>query len=102
MLHHVFAIFSHRFRQPLPRRAPGQGGQRGSAHRFVCVPMFPLAVGVAVVGLGALGTLGQLVAALTALETLEDRDPQRLVLIDVFLRFGTVADGMLRGGAAVK
>ena len=53
--------------------------------------MFPLAVGVAVVGLGALGTLGQLVAALAALETLEDRDPQRLVLIDVFLRFGAVA-----------
>ena len=102
MLHLVFALFSHRSRQPLPRRAPGQGGQRGSAHRFVCFPMFPLAVGVAVVGLGALGTLGQLVAALAALETLEDRDPQRLVLIDVFLRFGTVADGMLRGGAAVK
>ena len=61
--------------------------------------MFPLAVGVAVVGLGALGTLGQLVAALAALETLEDRDPQRLVLIDVFLRFGILADVLLRGGS---
>ena len=79
-----------------------QGGHRGSAHGFVLFPMFPLAVGIAVLGLGALGAHGQLVAALAALETLEDRDPQRLVLICVFLRFGTVADGMLRGGAAVK
>ena len=61
-----------------------------------------MTVGIAVVGLGALGALGELVAALAALETVENRDPQRLVLIDVLLRFGTVADGMLRGGAAVQ
>ena len=64
--------------------------------------MFSLAVGVAVVGLGALSTLGQLVAALAALETLEDCDPQRLLLVAIMLLFGTVADGMLRGGAAVQ
>ena len=61
--------------------------------------MFPLAVGVAVVGLGALGTLGQLVAALAALEALEDRDPQRFVLIDIFLRFGILADVLHHGGS---
>ena len=35
------------------------------------------------------GALGQLVAALAALETLEKRDPQRLLPIICFLRFGT-------------
>ena len=102
MLHLVFSLFSHRSCQPLLRRAPGQSGHRGSAHGFVLFPMLPLTVGVAVVGLRALDTLGQLVAALAALETLEDCDPQSLVLIDVFLLFGTVAHGMLCGGAAVK
>ena len=64
--------------------------------------MFPLTVGIAVVGLGALGALGELVASLAALETLENRDPQRLLLVAIILLFGTVTDGMLRGGAAVK
>ena len=101
VLHLVFALFSYRSRQPLSRRAPGQGGHRGPAHGFVLFPMFPLAVGVAVVGLGALGTLWQLVSLLAALKTLEDRDPQGF-LMHVFLLFrGVLHDGMLRG-AAVK
>ena len=49
--------------------------------------MFPLTVGVAVVGLGALGTLWQLVAALAALETFEDCDPQRGFLSLLFSFF---------------
>ena len=53
-----------------------QGGHRGPAHGFVRLPVFPLAVGVAVVGLGALPALGQVVAVLAAVEALEDGDPQ--------------------------
>ena len=53
-----------------------QGGHRGPAHGLVFLPVFPLAVGVAVVGLGALPALGQVVAVLAAVEALEDGDPQ--------------------------
>ena len=53
-LHFVRALRPHGPRQPLPRRAPGQGGQRGAAHRFVLPPVLALAGGVAVVGLRAL------------------------------------------------
>ena len=53
-----------------------QSGHRGLAHGFVRFPVFPLAVVVAVVGLGALSALGQFVAGLSAVETVQACDPQ--------------------------
>ena len=78
-----------------------QGGHRSPAHGFVLFPMFPLAVGVTVVGLGALPALGQVVTVLAALETLDDGDPQAL-LLDVFLLFRDVLGDGVRRGAAVR
>ena len=60
-LHLVRALLPYGPRQPLPVRAPGQGGHRGPAHRFVLAPVFALAVGVTVVGLRALRAPGQVV-----------------------------------------
>ena len=84
LLHVV--LLPHGPRHSLPVCAMRQGGHCGPAHGFVRLPVFPLAVGVAVVGLGALVTLWQLVSALAALKTLEDRDPQGF-LMHVFLLF---------------
>ena len=57
-------------------RALRQGGHRGPAHGLVLLPVFALAVGVTIVGLGALPALGQVVAVLAAEEVPEDGDPQ--------------------------
>ena len=84
-------FFSNDPRHPLSVRVPSQGGHRGPAHGFVLLPVFPLAVGVAVVGLGALSALGQVVAALPALEALEDGDPKGFYIRFV-LRFRAVFD----------
>ena len=80
-----------------------QGGHRGPAHGLVRLPVLPLAVGVAVVGLGALPALGQVVAVLAAVETLEDGDPQGFGGL-VFLRLRVLGEGLsrlFRGGAVV-
>ena len=60
-LHVVPALLAHGPRQPLPVRAPGQGGHRGAAHRPVLAPVFALAFGVAVERLRALLAPGQVV-----------------------------------------
>ena len=80
-----------------------QGGHRGPAHGLVFLPVIPLAVGVAVVGLGALPALGQVVAVLAAVEALEDGDPQGFRARFLFLLHVVVFnDGLLllfRGAA---
>ena len=92
-------LFSHGAGHPLAVRVPSQGGHRGPAHGLVLFPVLPLAVGVAVVGLGALPALGQVVAVLAAVEALEDGDPKGL--LRAFLLRVVVGDNiaLLRGAA---
>ena len=98
-------LLAHGPRHSEPVRVLRQGGHRGPAHGLVRLPVLPLAVGVAVVGLGALSALGQVVAALAAVEALEDGDPQGL-RATLSLRLRVFDDGLLlllllRGGAVV-
>ena len=63
-------------------------------------PVFPLAVSVAVVGLGTLSTLGQVVAVLATLEALELGDPKDLCIVLIHLLSRIVLDTRLKAGTA--
>ena len=100
LLHVV--LLAHSPRHSHPVRVMRQGGHRGTTHGLVLLPVFPLAVGVAVVGLGALAALGQVMAVVAAMKALEDGDPKRFGAVILFRRH---RDGLLflfRSGAVVS